>query len=130
MKITNRQIFKTTAIVGSTIVPAVYMTKFHTKYYNGQPKKKADMRNRMIGFFGGLVPGLWMIHKYAKTNMKKSGNFAMGMIGAGLSAVGGYWGLKLAKLYNQKVLWKPVTKPETFLSYGKVEPKKGLYKAF
>lgn len=100
---TNRQIFKTAAIAGTCIVPAVYITKKHMDFYpKEQHAQRASMRNRMIGFFAGMVPGLLMVHKAAKSNLKQTKNMVLGIGGAVASAVGAKVGLEIARSLSKK----------------------------
>lgn len=100
---TNRQIFKTVAIAGTIVAPAAYITKKHVDFYpKSQPQRRASMRNRMIGFFAGMLPGLYMVHKAARSNLKHTKNMAFGVGGAVLTAVGSWAGIEVGKAISKK----------------------------
>lgn len=104
MKIqTRKQIFKSVAIAGTIVAPATYMTKKHMDFYpKSQPQQRKNIRNRMIGFFTGMLPGLLMVHRAAKKNLSKNKNLALGIGGAALTFIGGKIGLEIARSSTSK----------------------------
>ena len=104
---TTNTILKTAGIAACCVVPAAYMTKFHMDLYNkNDTKNRVRIRNKMIGFLGGVGISSLLIHKRIKigsrvflNSVNKPVKHTFKIIGA---LIAPFVGLEGAKWINKK----------------------------